>query len=86
MATQPDSHGTLSFILDLQIGLFYGSQWFFEAFRAPFLKGEICAYKTLQKVFRANCPSTGGSSNGILAHEEIAALGSFSQTFMAHTL
>lgn len=78
MAAQPDSQGTLSFILDLVF--FYGSQWFFKAFRAPFSKGEISAYKTLQKVFRANGPSTVGSSNGILAHKQNAALGSFSET------
>lgn len=37
---------------------FYDRQWFFKAFRAPFSKGEICAYKTLQKVFRlAPCES-----------------------------
>lgn len=77
MAAQPRN-----IVLHIGCGLFYGSQWFFRAFR----EGEICAYKTLQKAFRANGPSTSGNSNGIRAHKENAALDIFSQTFIARTL
>lgn len=45
----------------------------------PYLTGEICVSQTLPKVIRADDRNPSGGSNGTLAHEGNAVLGSFSQ-------